>query len=719
MRCIFCLPRIMTTFLIIIIAAASVVFAEVKTSQQDGPWSDPTTWANGVPADDDAVIINHHVTISADQTAVIGPSLTGNDPPLAAVSVAASGALTLGNSALLICRGDLLCAGVVYLGPGSVLEIDDSLAMEPTIYRFDIVPGNGDGRLQIDGTASNRCAVRANQTGAHTRITDGPYVRGGGRIVASFCDFSRLGGYPDYQAVGYTTRSGAPFMANDCTFDNCGRISASLYDVQDDSHLEFNRCRWINSAVKPDSLLGQWEEWQILQTNSAYGSTYNLIDCDFDQRVFLHLPRDMEVDGCVFRDGILVYKGPWMGGVWRSFQRNLVRWRGTINSFLALEFGNTINDCILVGDDPDGWNPHFMYVSYGTGSTDILDNIFWWTGTALNAEGDGIMIESPSSGGPSENTITIEGNIFLPNGNGPDGDNNLSCTGFTLAWEDLNRQIVFKRNTAFVGAWVGGCNIGETFPTAAGTIAYFKSNLFVGGPDTTGFKLHNLQYAEQDAVLAEDADYNAGYLLDDGSNHGNGSGKGYEELTFSDFQVIGQHDLDDTDPQFVDPYRTVATWSGSLEATMDRLAPGGGHTIDELLEYIREGFRPQNSLLRGAGDPADGSPDIGAVSLEIISAVESSTLKARLSMEPNHPNPFNPSTTISFSIQEHSWVELSIFDLSGRLVAQILNENRSSGKHQVQWQGNDRQGRAVASGLYFCRLRACGECVTAKMVLEK
>ena len=46
---------------------------------------------------------------------------------------------------------------------------------------------------------------------------------------------------------------------------------------------------------------------------------------------------------------------------------------------------------------------------------------------------------------------------------------------------------------------------------------------------------------------------------------------------------------------------------------MDRLAPNGTATIQELLDYIREGMRPKNPALKGAGDPADGSPDIGAV----------------------------------------------------------------------------------------------------------
>ena len=53
-----------------------------------------------------------------------------------------------------------------------------------------------------------------------------------------------------------------------------------------------------------------------------------------------------------------------------------------------------------------------------------------------------------------------------------------------------------------------------------------------------------------------------------------------------------------------------------MKHVMDSLKPTGTHDIQELLDYIREGFRPQNPKLKGAGDPEAGSPDIGAVELK-------------------------------------------------------------------------------------------------------
>ena len=67
----------------------------------------------------------------------------------------------------------------------------------------------------------------------------------------------------------------------------------------------------------------------------------------------------------------------------------------------------------------------------------------------------------------------------------------------------------------------------------------------------------------------------------------------------------------------------------------------------------------------------------------------------------NYPNPFNPSTTISFSLQNDNMVELSIYNSKGQKVKTLLNEQRRAGLHQVQWNGRDENGSSVSSGIYF------------------
>ena len=66
-------------------------------------------------------------------------------------------------------------------------------------------------------------------------------------------------------------------------------------------------------------------------------------------------------------------------------------------------------------------------------------------------------------------------------------------------------------------------------------------------------------------------------------------------------------------------------------------------------------------------------------------------------LQPNHPNPFNPSTTISFGMPKAGRVVLAIYDIRGRRVATLANEDYTAGMHQVVWNGVDGQGRPTAA----------------------
>ena len=72
----------------------------------------------------------------------------------------------------------------------------------------------------------------------------------------------------------------------------------------------------------------------------------------------------------------------------------------------------------------------------------------------------------------------------------------------------------------------------------------------------------------------------------------------------------------------------------------------------------------------------------------------------------NYPNPFNPSTHIDYQLAAPSMVRLSIYDLLGREIAQVVNAIQPSGRHTALWRGESSKGLAVASGMYFCRLEA-------------
>ncbi len=85
---------------------------------------------------------------------------------------------------------------------------------------------------------------------------------------------------------------------------------------------------------------------------------------------------------------------------------------------------------------------------------------------------------------------------------------------------------------------------------------------------------------------------------------------------------------------------------------------------------------------------------------------------------PNHPNPFNPTTTIPFYLPMSAQVRLDVFDVNGRRVVRLVNETLAAGNHSVQWRGTTPSGSA-ASGIYFVKLRVGNQVLTRKMSLVK
>lgn len=83
------------------------------------------------------------------------------------------------------------------------------------------------------------------------------------------------------------------------------------------------------------------------------------------------------------------------------------------------------------------------------------------------------------------------------------------------------------------------------------------------------------------------------------------------------------------------------------------------------------------------------------------------------------PNPFNPQTTIEYSIAEAGAVTLVIYDASGRLVRTLVDKPQGAGRYAESWNGTSDAGSRVASGVYFVRLESAGRVKTQKAVLSK
>ena len=87
----------------------------------------------------------------------------------------------------------------------------------------------------------------------------------------------------------------------------------------------------------------------------------------------------------------------------------------------------------------------------------------------------------------------------------------------------------------------------------------------------------------------------------------------------------------------------------------------------------------------------------------------------------NHPNPFNPSTTIDYTIPggKAVLVHLDVYDLRGHLIRTLVNEYKGPDRYTVSWNGRDSQGEVVASGIYLYCLEAGGFASVRKMTILK
>ena len=95
-------------------------------------------------------------------------------------------------------------------------------------------------------------------------------------------------------------------------------------------------------------------------------------------------------------------------------------------------------------------------------------------------------------------------------------------------------------------------------------------------------------------------------------------------------------------------------------------------------------------------------------------SVDEPSVPLQFSMSQNYPNPFNPTTTIQFSVATHGGAFLQVFDITGRLVTTLLDEELPSGKYSMVWDASN-----VASGIYIYKLTSGGETLSKIMILLK
>ncbi len=206
-----------------------------------------------------------------------------------------------------------------------------------------------------------------------------------------------------------------------------------------------------------------------------------------------------------------------------------------------------------------------------------------------------------------------------------------------------------------------------------------------------------------------------------------GAGTGvFGDPLFFDFVIVeGSNDNGTTWVPLADGYdsRADATWLAAF---------GNGSGVGDSSMFVHHSIDLLNTF--SAGDLilvrfrlfADGGAEgwgwaIDNLNIQdgVVSVDDGPELPRTFSLSQNFPNPFNPTTNINYTLPQTADVTLSIYNVLGQNVVTLVDENQKAGAYTVQWNGRNKFGNQVSSGLYFYRIKA-GEFVKSfKMTLLK
>jgi hypothetical protein len=91
----------------------------------------------------------------------------------------------------------------------------------------------------------------------------------------------------------------------------------------------------------------------------------------------------------------------------------------------------------------------------------------------------------------------------------------------------------------------------------------------------------------------------------------------------------------------------------------------------------------------------------------------------KFDLSQNYPNPFNPSTQIKVTVKEQTNIQVFVYNILGKEIKLLLNENLPTGEYTIQWDGKDNDGNYLSGGVYFIQMKADTFQKTIKSILLK
>ena len=179
--------------------------------------------------------------------------------------------------------------------------------------------------------------------------------------------------------------------------------------------------------------------------------------------------------------------------------------------------------------------------------------------------------------------------------------------------------------------------------------------------------------------------------------------------------------IDNQTPNFyfdnVHFYKETSRPITSYNVYLDDVLVGNTTSTSFELEDLTNGVEYTAGVIAVYNDTDESTMETVTFVYSGVSSDEDITLVTEL--KGNYPNPFNPTTNISFSLANSGKVDLKVYNSKGQLVKTLVNTEMEAANHNVVWNGNDANGKSVASGVYFYRLQTKDFSSTKKMMLIK
>ena len=233
-----------------------------------------------------------------------------------------------------------------------------------------------------------------------------------------------------------------------------------------------------------------------------------------------------------------------------------------------------------------------------------------------------------------------------------------------------------------------------------------SSDIFVAKMDANG----NWLWAKQAGGIS--CDYGYGITTDD-------NGNSYVTGCFADTATFGSYSLTSSGSSdiFVAKMDANGNWQWATNAGGINYDTGDGIAIEDNGNSYVTGLFGGTITFGSYSLTGSGSFDIFVAKLGNDTSVENEIIPTKMKLS-NFPNPFNPSTTISFTIASATQeVLVEVYNIKGQKIKTLVNDEFDAGSHSIIWNGDDEYGKSVSSGIYYYKLNVNGKTEVVKKCL--